>query len=76
MLRFFVVAVVLLVAWVHWRAAYTGDVRAALGLAVPLGAALASSEALADRLGVPLRRAAADVSRRLGYSVEGTVPNT
>ena len=30
MLRLFVVAVVLLVAWVHWRAAYTSDVRAAL----------------------------------------------
>ena len=30
MLRFLVAAVVLLVAWVHWRAAYTGDVRAAL----------------------------------------------
>ena len=30
MLRLFVVAVVLAVVWVHWRAAYTGDVRAAL----------------------------------------------
>jgi uncharacterized protein YPO0396 len=29
-LRLFVVAVVLAVVWVHWRAAYTGDVRAAL----------------------------------------------
>jgi hypothetical protein len=30
MLRLFVVAVVLLAVWLHWRAAYTGEVRAAL----------------------------------------------
>ncbi|MDQ1514991.1 MAG: hypothetical protein QOE80_821 [Actinomycetota bacterium] len=30
-LRYAVVAVVLLVFWVHWRAAYTAEVRAALG---------------------------------------------
>jgi hypothetical protein len=30
MLRLFVVAVVLLALWLHWRAAYTGEVRAAL----------------------------------------------
>ncbi|HEY4410113.1 MAG TPA: hypothetical protein VGO87_09530 [Acidimicrobiia bacterium] len=30
MLRYVIVAVVLLVLWVHWRAAYTADVRAAL----------------------------------------------
>ena len=30
MLRLFVVTVVLLVAWLHWRAAYTREVRAAL----------------------------------------------
>jgi len=30
-LRLFVVAVVLLAVWVHWRAAYTREVRAALG---------------------------------------------
>jgi hypothetical protein len=29
-LRYVIVAVVLLVLWVHWRAAYTADVRAAL----------------------------------------------
>ena len=31
MLRYAVVAVVLFVFWVHWRAAYTAEVRAALG---------------------------------------------
>ena len=31
MLRYVIVAVVLLVVWVHWRAAYTAQVRAALG---------------------------------------------
>ena len=30
-LRYAVVAVVLFVFWVHWRAAYTAEVRAALG---------------------------------------------
>ncbi len=30
MLRYFIIAVVLLGAWLHWRAAYTGEVRAAL----------------------------------------------
>jgi hypothetical protein len=30
MLRFAAIAVVLLAAWLHWRAAYTADVRAAL----------------------------------------------
>jgi hypothetical protein len=30
-IRYVIVAVVLLVLWVHWRAAYTADVRAALG---------------------------------------------
>ena len=30
MLRFVISAVVLLVLWLHWRAAYTGEVRAAL----------------------------------------------
>ena len=30
MLRLFVVAVVLLAVWLHWRAAYTREVRAAL----------------------------------------------
>jgi hypothetical protein len=29
-LRYFIVAVVLLVLWLHWRAAFTADVRAAL----------------------------------------------
>lgn len=31
MLRYFIVAVVLFGFWVHWRAAYTAEVRAALG---------------------------------------------
>ena len=30
MLRYVIVATVLLVVWVHWRAAYTADVRAAV----------------------------------------------
>jgi hypothetical protein len=30
-LRYAIVAVVLFVFWVHWRAAYTAEVRAALG---------------------------------------------
>ena len=30
MLRYVIVATVLLVLWVHWRAAYTADVRAAV----------------------------------------------
>ena len=30
MLRFVISAVVLLVVWLHWRAAHTGEVRAAL----------------------------------------------
>ena len=30
MLRYFIVAVVLLALWLHWRAAFTADVRAAL----------------------------------------------
>ena len=30
MLRYSIVAVVLLAVWLHWRAAYTADVRAAL----------------------------------------------
>src|SRR5258705_9929209 len=29
-LRYFIVAVVLLALWLHWRAAFTADVRAAL----------------------------------------------
>jgi hypothetical protein len=30
MLRYFIVAVVLSALWLHWRAAYSGEVRAAL----------------------------------------------
>lgn len=30
MLRYLIITVVLLAAWVHWRAAYTSEVRAAL----------------------------------------------
>ena len=30
MLRYFIVAVILLVVWLHWRAAFTAEVRAAL----------------------------------------------
>ena len=30
MLRYLIIAVVLLAVWVHWRAAYTAEVRAAL----------------------------------------------
>lgn len=36
MLRFLLIAVVLLVLYTHWRAAYTGEVRAALD-ALPAG---------------------------------------
>ena len=31
MLRYVIVAVVLLAVWLHWRAAYTSEVRAVLG---------------------------------------------
>jgi IclR family pca regulon transcriptional regulator len=45
----------------------TGEVVAAINVAVHLSVAPASEEALAGRLDPPLRRCAAEVSRRLGY---------
>jgi IclR family pca regulon transcriptional regulator len=45
----------------------TGEVVAAINVAVHLSAAPSSSEALAARLEPPLRRTAAEISRRLGY---------
>jgi IclR family pca regulon transcriptional regulator len=45
----------------------TGEVVAAINVAVHLSVAPASAEALAGRLDPPLRRCAAEVSRRLGY---------
>jgi IclR family pca regulon transcriptional regulator len=45
----------------------TGEVVAAINVAVHLSAAPSSSEALAARLEPPLRRTAGEISRRLGY---------
>lgn len=45
----------------------TGEVVAAINVAVHLSAAPTSKEALAAHLEQPLRRAAAEISRRLGY---------
>jgi IclR family pca regulon transcriptional regulator len=45
----------------------SGEVVAAINVAVHLSAAPADTEALASRLEGPLRRAAAEISRRLGY---------
>ena len=47
MLRYVIAAVVLLAVWVHWRAAYTAQVRAALG---DLPAATARLEELIEDL--------------------------
>ena len=49
----------------------TGEVVAAINVAVHLSAAPSASEALAARLEPPLRRTAAEISRRLGYRAPG-----